>query len=308
MALIVGTSSVSGPNGMTFALGDGGVPSVSVNGGPLQPIAGFGFGFDDETLAIAKALMPGLGFGRKLGTDFTPIWEAALSAANTPVIDIAREGTGGVVSFSGAGASSVALNPVTPGAATYNPILGLFACKCAGWLLRAKIFINATAFTAGTAIVLCSLDGSGVGGSGATNKIQIVSNPTLSPRQTYVRLQNTSGGPSDWSTGQDGYLGGPGSLLMPNQWTTVTLYFDGVFIRWMFGDQFNALNKLDATVLAVPASGGAAIGQLDWMPGVAAAGSDSACSVTMSSTDTTIGANFKADALAIAYCPNVEGL
>jgi hypothetical protein len=257
--------------------------------------------FATETLYIAQSLMPSMGFNRVLGTDFDPIWEAALSAANTPVVDITKVGTGGIVSFSGVGTSSLALNPVTPGSATYNPVLGAFASRAAAWMVRARLLINATAFTAGTTIVLLSLDGSGVGGGGATHKMQIVSNPTLNPQQTYVRLQSAAAGPADYSTGPDGLLNGSGSGLTANQFVNVTLYFDGVRLRWMFGNQYNALNVLDATVLSVPASGGSAIGQLDDMP-------DDATSVTMSSTDTTIGANFKVDALAIAYCANQENL
>jgi hypothetical protein len=298
--IFAGPVAPSAPNSMRFALPDGITPAVSVNGGNYGPLGAAPVDFVAETLALARALMPTLGFNRQAGSDLAPLWEVALTGgANAPVVDITKVGTGGVLSFSGAGTSGIALNPVTPGAATYNPILGAFACRCAGWMVRARVLINATTFTAATTVVLCSLDGSGVGGGGATHKIQIVSNPTLSAQQTYVRLQSAAAGPVDYSTGADGMLAGPGSLLPFNNWTTVTLFFDGIKLRWMFGDQFNPLNFLDATVLSVPASGGASIGQLDDMP-------DDATSVTMSSSDLTIGANLKVDAIAIAYCVNVE--
>lgn len=239
--------------------------------------------FSEETLGLAKELMPTLGITRHMGSGFTPQHEVARPAANPPTLDATF--TGGVFQF-GAVASSLALNPVTPASATYNPILGSFGAKSQPWMMRGRFFLNVTDFTAATSCVFLSLEDTGVGGGAANHKIQFLSLGTTSTRQTYIRVQGATG-PADVSTGPDGLLGGVNGIPI-NQWFTLWLAFDLVNVRWAVNDRFNALNKLDA----IP-------GQLDSMP------SDVA-SVVCSSTDTTVSTNFKIDDLSIAYCATQE--
>lgn len=283
----MGTKGTRGPaNVNRLAVDAAGVTWISIKGALFQLLVPSQkpTTFAEDTLFAAQRLMPDRGFNRVMGTDFLPITEASLSAAGTPVVDPTQ--AGGVVKFSGT-AGQLALNPVTPGAATYNPILGSFESMAAPWLMRGRFMINATAFTAATSVILLSLDGSGVGGGGATHKIQLLSVGSTHAQQLFIRLQNAALGPIDVSCGPDGILGGANALVPVNQWFYATLYFDGVNIRWAFQDQFNALNLLNALNMAAP--------NMDAMP-------NDATSVTVQNTDTTIGANFMVDAVAIAYC------
>jgi hypothetical protein len=240
--------------------------------------------FIEETLLIAQQLMPDRAFNRVVGTDFTPITEASLSAAGTPVVDPTQ--AGGWVKFSGT-AGQLALNPVTPGAATYNPILGTFDSMASPWLIRGRAMLNFQAFTAATSVILASLDGSGVGGGGATHKIQLLSIGSTHLQQLYIRLQNATLGPIDVSAGPDGLLGGANSQVAVNQPFTYTLYFDRVNIKWAFNDQYNnPINLLNGAAMSGP--------NMDAMP-------NDATSVTLQNTDTTNGANISIDALAIAF-------
>jgi hypothetical protein len=243
--------------------------------------------FAEETLLIARQLMPDRAFNRVLGSDGTPITEFSLSAAGTPVVDPTQ--AGGVVKFSGT-AGQLALNPVTPGAATYNPILGSFDSMSTPWFIRGRALLNFQAFTAATSVILASLDGSGVGGGGATHKIQLLSvgSSVGGAQQLFIRLQNATLGPTDVSCGPDGLLGGANGLVPVNQYFTYSLYFDRVNIRWAFQDQYNnPINLLNGMAMTGP--------NMDAMP-------NDATSVTLQNTDTTNGANIFIDALAIAYC------
>lgn len=287
---------VTDPTGASVFQRRGGAASVSNDDGvSFLPIDVAGRMFERETLAIARSLMPTLGFNRVMGTDFLPIWEAALSAANTPTID--GFFNGGVVQFSAGGANQIALNPVTPGAATYNPIIGnAFQTRATAWFIRGRFLINAPTLTAGsTELVLLSMDSSYVGGAGLGHSIQLVGMSSVHLNQFQIRTQggNFAAGPNNFSLGQDGYLGGYNGLMPINQWFTACLFFDGVSLRWMFQDVYNPSNFLDAR-----------LGQMDSMPQDAAA-------VTVNSSpggtpDITIGNNFKCDALAIAYCATLE--
>jgi hypothetical protein len=263
-------------NGAFMQSNDGGAYSLV---GAQSPT-----GFAHETLLIAQQLMPDRAFNRSMGTDFLPITEASLSAAGTPVVDPTQ--AGGWVKFSGT-AGQLALNPVTPGAATYNPILGTFDSMASPWLIRGRAMLNFQAFTAATSVILASLDGSGVGGGGATHKIQLLSIGSTHLQQLYIRLQNATLGPIDVSAGPDGLLGGANSQVAVNQPFTYTLYFDRVNIKWAFNDQYNnPVNLLNGAAMSGP--------NMDAMP-------NDATSVTLQNTDTTNGANISIDALAIAY-------
>ena len=279
---------------------------ASVKGGAFVPLATainahpVGFNFADETLALAQLLMPQCGFDRVIGTDFTPTWEASFSAANTPTID--QYWTGGVMQFGGAaggvGTNQLALNPVTPGAATYNNVLGnIRRTRAVPWFARARVFIGSTApspaiFTVGKEVVLLSLDASYVGGAGITHNIQLVGMGSVHPTQVQVRLQGSTDfpGPTNVSTGPDGNFGVYNSLFPANQFVNIALYFDSTKLYWAFSDYYgNSNNVLDA-----------AKGQLQAMPYDAGA-----VTVNASPTggqDTTIGSAFKLDALAMAYC------
>lgn len=283
---------------------DNGQVLVSVEGGQPIPIAGVGRTFEQETLAHAQFLMPTAGFDRVMGTDCTPIWDLALSAANTPTID--QFWTGGVVQFSAAGANQVALNPVTPGGATYNSVIGnSFRSRVVPWFIRAREYIGyglsappgslPVIFTPGKELVLLSLNASYVGGAGTGHCIELVGMGSVHPTQVQLRLGGNSfaPGPTNVSVGQDGNLGAYNSLMPVNSFFDVALYFDGTKLYWAFsGNYNNPANQLDA-----------AKGQLLSM------GQDcGAVTVNSSATpDITIGAGFKLDALACAYASETGG-
>lgn len=263
-----------------------GIASVSDDAGQSWRTLSVAADFAEETLQVAQAAIPDLGIDRKIGTGFAPIWEVAIPGATPPVVDTLF--AGGVVQFSAAGASSMALNPTTPGGTAYGPVLGAFGSKSRPWLLRARLLINAAAFTNATSIVLLGLDNSTTF-TNATRKIQLLSiGTTAQPgaTQVFVRLTG-SGGTSDVSGGPDCVLGGIAGIPV-NQWFTLTLYFDGINVRWMVNDRPNALNLLRADT-----------GQLDNMP-------SDATGVVCTGNDTTIGANLKYDDLAFAYCSAQE--
>jgi len=291
-----GSSFVDRANGALVAT-DGPGP-----GFPLAQSRGFVY----DTLSLAQLLMPNAGFDRVFGTDFAPIWEAALSAANTPTID--QRWTGGVVQFNAGGANQVALNPVTPGGATYNPVLGFagtaFRTRAVPWFARARVYVGAASqavqpnpttqsviFTPAKELVLLSVDGSYVGGPGLTHNIQLVGIGSTHPTQVQLRLQGGSqfAGPTVVSAGPDANMGIYGSRFPINQFFNVALYYDSTRLYWAFSDNYNnPLNVADAT-----------LGQLLAMPQDAGA-------VTVNSSptgiqDLTIGAGFKIDALAMAY-------
>lgn len=265
------------------------------NGATWIPLGQNPLSFAEETKLLAQILMPDRAFNRCVGTDFVPIWEASLSATGTPVIDAGAPPPsafgGGVVKFS-ATAGQLALNPTTPGGATYNPILGSFESMATPWAIRGKALLNFTAFTSATNLVLASLDNSTTGVAAGTHSIQLLSAGSTHAQQLFVQLKNAAGNGPLISCGPDGILGGANSYVVPNQWFWYTLYFDGVSIRWAFNDQFNPANRLDATGTTP------GIGNMDNMP-------NDATAVVLSNTDTTNGANIYVDALAFAYCATV---
>jgi hypothetical protein len=278
--------SLTDSTGQTILERRNGIPSRSDDGGATwTTLTQSPLSFNEETLLIARRLMPDRAFNRVIGTDFLPITEASISAVGPPVVDPTQ--AGGVVKFSGT-AGQLALNPATPGATTYNPILGSFDSMSTPWFIRGRALLNFQAFTTATSVILASLDGSGVGGGGATHKVQLLSVGATHAQQLFIRLQNATLGPTDVSCGPDGLLGGANSGVPVNQYFTYSLYFDRVNIRWAFQDQYNnPINLLNGMAMSGP--------NMDAMP-------NDATSVTLQNTDTTNGANIFIDALAIAYC------
>jgi hypothetical protein len=268
----------------------GGGSSAVAAGGPAAAAS-----FEAESIAWFKQWMPQNRLNRSVGSDLKAPWEVALSAANPPTVPAANlTSSGGILTFPAA-ASQFALNPTAPGATTYAPILALYASRGAPWGLRGRALLKFSAFSNGT-VALLSLDG---GLANPTHKIQLVSNPTLSAQQTYIRLQGATGGPADYSTGPDGLLGGTGSQLGVNVMCTFALFFDDGRVRWNFGDQYNPLNVLDGTLLSVPDSGGAAIRQLDYLL-------DDGQYASAQCSDTVSGPLIYYDALALVYGASVE--
>lgn len=249
----------------------------------------------DETLLLVRKLMPDRGFNRCVGTDFVPIWEASLSATGTPVLDAGAPPPsafgGGVVKFS-ATAGQLALNPTTPGGASYNPVVGSFDSRGQPWAIEGKALLNFTAFTAATSLVLASFDNSTTGVAAGTHSIQLLSAGSTHPQQLFVQLKNAAGNGPLVPCGPDGILGGADSYVVPNQWFKYLLYFDGFNIRWAFNDQFNNANRLDATGTV------SGLGNMDNLP-------DDASAVVLSNSDTTNGANIYIDSLTFAYCATV---
>lgn len=229
--------------------------------------------FKAETLAIARLRMPKAGLNRAIGTDLTDdLSAAALSTGvgTSPVLDSTF--TGGVYGLSNA---TIALNPTAPGAATYNPILGSLENPMSeSYMGRIRFWIDAAVFTTGTQVRLLSLENQAT----PAHCIQLRSNGSTSTTQLFIDLAGTL-----FSCGPDGVLAGGNSFVPRAQMVTASFYFDittGLF-KWEFGDVINPLNALSGS-------------QLNTMP-------VDATSFLTRSNDTTIGNNFKVDALAFAY-------
>lgn len=244
--------------------------------------------FAEETLLLAQYLMPDRGFNRMLGTDLLQLTDVALSAAGPPVLDTtAPVFSGGVVKFSGT-AGFFGLNPTTPGATTYQSILGAFDSAASPWLLRGRGLLNFVTFTAATSVVLLSLDNGDGSGAAPTQYVQLCSNGSgvNGAQQLFIRM-NVGAGNVDVSCGPDGVLGGASSLVPVNRMFEYLLGFDGGSVFWAFRDQVKPANRLSALSMVAP--------NMDAMP-------LDARFVTVRNTDTTNGANIYVDAVAIAYC------
>ena len=280
----VGVPSPAG-SGQGYLSTDGTTLMLSTPGKAARSVGNAGRMFEKETLDLAQKYFPDAGFNRCVGTDFTPVWEASLAGTSLPTIDPLYDG--GVVQFGAGGTSQVALNPTTPGGTAYNPIIGSqFQTRATPWLIRGRMLINATQFTNGTETVLLSMD-DGVSLGGATHMIQLVGMGAVDTSMVQIRLRggNFFTGPTNVGIGKDGVLGGDGGIPV-NQMFNIVLYFDGTKIGWMINDKFDPTNTLDATkgqMLAMPQLVG-------WVTVNSSA-----------SNDTTIGNNFKLDALACAY-------
>jgi hypothetical protein len=249
-------------------------------GATFAPLSSEPISFENQTLQHARALMPQYArLFRSIGSDLNDC-KYSISATNA-VIDIGTDGAGGVYTLSNGG--KIGLNPVTPLATTYNPVLGSVDALARPWMLRARHKIIGTAFTAATFHTLLSLDGSGVGGGGGGHAIQVMSTGTSSATQVYLWLFNAAiPGGQQFSMGTDFVLGGPNGIPI-NQFFYVTLYFDMVSLRWELNDVPNSTN-----VLSVP--------NLDAFP-------SDATSVNTQTTDTVV--NGRVDALACAYAMSI---
>lgn len=267
-----GASAIVRDNGLLCSTDD--------DGNSLLPLGGSDGTFRHETVLFARKMMPQWQkLFRGQGTDLTPATEASLSVAPaTPVIDLNYNN--GVYTVTNA---KIALNPVTPGATTYNPVLGAVDSLSVPWMIRGRFIMKASTFGgAGTFCVFLSMDGSSVGGGGGGHAIQMMSTGTSSTTQVYVWLFNAAfPGGVQFSGGPDLLLAGPGGIPV-NQGFTLAMWFDMQSLRWAINDKFNPLN-----VITVP--------NFDAFP------SDATAANTQNDAGT---ANFRVDALAFASVPS----